>query len=164
MLAFVLQVLQRTPLWVWPLFLVLVAFGILQSRTRAVPKPRLFVLPAAMIALSLAGVWSTFGANPASLGAWLAGGGLAVLLNRFFKQPGKVVYSPQARTFTVPGSWLPLTLMMVIFLTRYAVTVTVTINPALLEATAFAAGVSLAYGVMSGTFLARALHTLRAER
>lgn len=164
MTSFILQILQRTPLWVWPLFLALIWLGILQSRTRAVPRARLFALPAAMIGLSLFGVWSTFAAAPLSLAAWGGGILLAVLLNRILGLPAGVAYSPASRRYTVPGSWLPLALMMVIFFTRYAITVTLAINPLLRETAMFAGIASLAYGLMSGTFFARALHVLRAGR
>lgn len=164
MLAFILQVIQRTPLWVWPLFVALVWLGFLQSRTRALHRVRLFVLPATMLGLSLFGVGSTFGAAPLSFAAWGCGIVLAVLLNLLLRQPRGAAYSAAARTFTVPGSWLPLALIMVIFFTRYAITVAIAINPPLREAAAFAGSASLAYGLMSGTFFARALHVLRTAR
>ena len=110
------------------------------------------------------GVWSTFGAAPVSLAAWSGGILLAVLLNRILGLPAGVAYSSASRRFTVPGSWLPLALMMAIFFTRYAITVTIAINPLLREAAAFAGAASLAYGLMSGTFFARALHIVRADR
>ena len=40
-----LQILQRTPPWVFGLFAVLVAFGVLQSRTRQVTLVRVTILP-----------------------------------------------------------------------------------------------------------------------
>ena len=164
MASFIFQVLQRTPLWVWPLFLALVWLGVLQSRTRSLPRTRLFMLPAVMIGLSLLGVWSTFGAAPVCLAAWSGGILLAVLLNRILRQPAGVAYLSASRRYTVPGSWLPLALMMVIFFTRYAITVTIAIHPLLREAALFAGAVSLVYGLMSGTFFARALHVVRAGR
>jgi hypothetical protein len=164
MTSFFLQILQRTPPWVWLLFLALVGLGALQSRTRTLSRTRLFAFPAAMIGFSLFGVWSMFGAAPVSLAAWGGGILLAVLQNRILRLPRGVAYSSASRRYTVPGSWLPLALMMVIFFTRYAVTVTIAINPRLREAALFAGVVSLVYGLMSGTFFARALHVLRAGR
>jgi hypothetical protein len=164
MTSFILQVLQRTPLWVWPLFLALVWLGVLQSRPRELSRTRLFVLPAVMIGLSLLSVGSTFGGAPVSLAAWGGGIALAVLVYRLTGRPAGVVYSPASRTYSVPGSWLPLTLMMAIFFSRYAISVTLAIQPLLREAAAFAGGVSLLSGLASGIFFARARRILRADR
>ncbi|HEY8069670.1 MAG TPA: DUF6622 family protein [Burkholderiales bacterium] len=164
MSSFLLQILQRTPPWVGLLFLVLIGLGVMQSRTRSLPRTRVFVFPAVMLGLSLFGVWSSFGAAPISLTAWGGGILLAILLNRILGLPAGVAYSPASRRFTVPGSWLPLALMMAIFFTRYAITVTIAISPLLREAAMFAGAVSLVYGLASGTFFARALHIVRTGK
>ncbi|MEK7737724.1 MAG: hypothetical protein AAB319_08215, partial [Pseudomonadota bacterium] len=50
---YVLQVLSRTPTWVWVLFVTLLVLGILQSKTRTMSGVRLFALPFAMLALMM---------------------------------------------------------------------------------------------------------------
>ena len=47
--------------------------------------------------------------------------------------------------------------MMVIFFARYAIAVSLAIQPSLAGSPSFSALAGLAYGLMSGTFLARAL-------
>jgi hypothetical protein len=120
-----------------------------------------------LIGLSLSGLWGTFGANGIgafAIIAWLAAVAAAVLINRYAKWPRKVVYTAATRTFLVEGSWLPLAVIMIIFFTRYAVTVTLAMNPGLAASPLLATGVSCAYGLMSGAFLARALRILAAAR
>jgi hypothetical protein len=47
--------------------------------------------------------------------------------------------------------------MMTMFFTRYAVTVAIATDPALAAAPAFVTPACVAYGLLSGTFFARAL-------
>ena len=159
-----LQILQRTPPWVFVLFAVLVAFGFLQSRTREVSLVRVTILPLVLIGLSLSGLLGTFGAHAFAIAAWLAGVAVALVLNRAAKWPRRVSYAPATRRFLVEGSWLPLAVMMIIFFTRYAVTVTLAMQPPLASTLWLPVLVSLAYGLMSGAFLARALRILAARR
>ena len=160
----IVQILQRTPVWVWPLFAALLYLGYLQSKTRSVSKQRLFALPLAMVGLSLYSLFSTFSANGAGFAAWLAGGVLALLLNHVLKRPKGVRYICATGVFTLRGSWSPLALMMAIFATRYAVAVITAIDASLRAADAFVGCAGLAYGFLSGLFLARALHAARAAK
>ncbi len=162
-MEFLLQILKHTPVWVWLLLGTLVYYGYVQSRTRRVSKARLLLLPAALAGLSLYGVWSAFGASVVAFCALLLGIALAVLANRILKQPGGVTYSESAGTFTIPGSWLPLALIMIIFFVRYAVAVTLVVKPWLRSLGAFAGIVGLVYGLLGGIFLARTLYTLRGK-
>jgi len=160
-----LEILKRTPAWVFVLFAALVFFGAMQSRTRQVTLARVTILPIVLIGLSLSGLWDTFGANAGyAVAAWNAAIAAAVLINRQVKWPRSVVYTAASRTFLVEGSWLPLAVMMIIFFTRYAVTVTLAMNPGLTSAPWLAMGVGFAYGLMSGAFLARAFRILSAAR
>jgi hypothetical protein len=151
------EILLRTPVWVYVLFVALMFLGFLQTRTRTVTGTRLAVLPVALGAFSVYGVYAAFGPQPAALAGWGSGMVLALMLNGVLKQPRGVRYDPTGRVFLMPGSGTPLALMMTMFFTRYAVTVAIATDPALAEAPAFVATACLAYGLLSGTFFARAL-------
>jgi hypothetical protein len=151
------QILLRTPTWVYVLFVALAALGLLQTRTRTVSGARLAVLPVALGAFSVYGVYADFGPQPAAVAGWGTGMVLAFMLNGVLKQPRGVRYDPAGRVFLMPGSWIPLALMMTMFFTRYAVTVAIATDPARAAAPAFVAATCLAYGLLSGTFFARAL-------
>jgi hypothetical protein len=155
-----IQILKGTPAWVFVLFAGLVVIGVMQSRARSVSAGRLMVLPAAFIAFSLFGVIAAFGAQPALLVAWALGVGVAVLVRRVVGSPSNARWDPASTTFQVPGSWTPLALMMTVFFARYAISVSLAMQPALAKEALFAIGVSLGYGLLSGAFLARALHVL----
>ena len=156
----ILQVLESTPLWVFVLFFGLLAIGIAQSRPRSVTPARVAILPSAFIALSLYGVLSSFGPHATELIAWGSGIGAAVLAGRAMKPGAGVRWNESTHSFEVPGSWVPLTLMMTVFFARYAIAVSMAMRPALAHEPLFGIVASLAYGLLSGVFLARALGTL----
>jgi hypothetical protein len=160
-----MRILHGTPTWVFVLFVALVAVGLLQTRPRRLAPPRVALLPAAFLAFSLYGVISVFGMSAPVLLTWATGIAAAMLLNRTLRQPRGVTWDAARGTFHIPGSWVPLTLMMVIFFTRYAITVSLALQPSLAGGLGFPSLAGFAYGLMSGTFLARALQvwSKRAE-
>lgn len=160
----IVEILRRTPLWVWPLFLLLLYLGYAQTRMRPVPVARLAVLPVVMPGLSLFGMLSVFGANAIALGCWLAALLATVACVRAVGAPRGAVWSSDTGKFVVPGSWWPLVLIMAIFFTRYAVAVALAMNPSLPQLTPFTVVVSLTYGLPSGFFIGRALNIWRSAK
>lgn len=158
------EILKHTPTWVFVLFLVLLAVGYLQSKTRAVNRNVVAVLPLAMLALSFYGVLSAFGTSPLSIIAWLLGVAAAVALGVKIGMPRGVNFSMQTQLFSVPGSWLPLILMMTIFFTKYTVNVMLARHLSIATGLFFVELVSFCYGLLSGVFLARALVIWQARR
>ncbi len=157
-----IEIVKRTPFWVLVLFLVLLAFGWSQSRDRTVSRGGIAVLPVAMIALSLYGLISDFGIVVAGLTAWIAGIAIAVLGGVRLGVPRGVVFSPATRSFSVPGSWIPLALMMIIFFMKYAVGVMVARHLAVVREPMFVVALAVCYGFLSGLFLARAIVIARS--
>lgn len=158
-----MQIITHTPLWVFALFAGLLVFGLLQTRDRTVKKPVAYLLPVAMVVLSLSGVRSGFGLGPVTLGAWAAGLVLVTLVARGAFRKSKVSFDPGQNRFFVPGSWMPLAVIMGIFFTKYAVAVVQGQTGVAVGAVA-AAGLSLLLGGFSGYFCARALGLMSAAR
>ena len=158
-----MQIITHTPLWVFALFAGLLVFGLLQTRDRTVKKPVAYLLPVAMVVLSLSGVRSGFGLGPVTLGAWAAGLVLVTLVARSAFRKSKVSFDPGQHRFFVPGSWMPLVVIMGIFFTKYAVAVVQGQTGVAVGAGA-AAGLSLLLGGFSGYFCARALGLMSAAR
>jgi hypothetical protein len=156
-------ILQNTPYWVWGIFVLLLVLGLSQTRTRSVSRALVFVLPLIMIPLSFSTIATTFGIKLLPVISWGAGIAASLALNNFvFRAPANVRYL--GGTFEIPGSWIPLLLMMTIFLARFVIGVTRAVNPALAATDAFAAIVSAILGFCSGLFAARAIKTLSAQR
>ncbi len=152
-----IEILNRTPPWVFVLFFALLALGYFQSKSRTLSRGKVSTLPGAMIVLSFYGVLSTFGIAPLGLVFWVLGVAIAVGLGVMLAMPKGVTFSTETQSFFVPGSWLPLALMMAIFFTKYAVGVILARQLPVASEMAFVASVSFCYGFLSGVFLARAI-------
>lgn len=158
----IFQTVSHTPRWVFVLFGVLLIPGFRLSRPHRAPIYALFAMPAAMVGLSLYAIWSSFGSHGPAVLAWVAGLGIAASCAVVLWRSGIVTYSSASRCYTVPGSWLPLSLMMMIFFARYAVAASMAVHASLLESSVFALAAGLVYGRSSGALLARGLHAWRS--
>ena len=154
---FFIAIVQHTPAWVWGLLAALVALGLLQTRPRELSLTRVTVLPLVLAALSFSGVLSAFGHMPVALAAWAAGLAAAPALARKVVSVRGAWWSPSRGRLHVPGSWLPLVLIVSLFALKYGAGVSLSLAPALASDASFAGLCSLAYGTFSGLFLARAL-------
>jgi fucose 4-O-acetylase-like acetyltransferase len=156
-----MQILINTPKWVFALFALLLWLGIKQMSARSVGLNRATILPLSMTVLSLLGVTSTFGSSPQAMLAWLAGAVLVFATGMQVLRTKRVQYNASNRTFTLPGSMVPLVLFMGIFFTKYVVGFSMAMQPALAQSADFALIVGAVYGSFSGIFLARAAVLLR---
>ena len=158
------QILSHTPTWVFALFLGLLVFGLMQTRTRAVPRIPALLLPAGMMALSLAGIQSSFGFVPVPLASWAVALAVASLVGYTLFRDERVSYDATAKTYFVPGSWVPLAVIMAIFFAKYVYAVMNALNAAVISTTLFVVGLSAVYGVLSGYFAAKALNLIVLTR
>ncbi len=155
-LAFVLAVVAHTPAWVWGLLTLLIVAGVFQARPRTVGLRRAMLLPLLMLGLSLSAVLSNF----ASAEALLVWGVCALACASLGLRAGAatgVRWSDARRVFQLPGSWIPLMLMLGIFCLRYGAAVSLALHPAWRESASLALPVSSILGVFSGLFAARAV-------
>lgn len=160
-------VIRKTPLWVGGLLAVLMALGLSQTRERRISRLRMAIMPLAMTGLSLWGTVSAFGTSPLFgyvMLVWLAGALLmGSLIAMTSPRPG-TVYDAARRSFTVPGSWLPLALILGIFLTKYVVGVDLVMQPALARDGQYTLVTGALYGLFSGTFAGRTARLWRLAR
>lgn len=158
---------RGTPVWVWGLLAALVVLGLTQARARTAGLSRVLATPVAMTALSVYGMVSAFGGRGLLLpvlAAWLGAAGLVVaLLWRSAPRTG-THYEATTRRFFLPGSFVPLVLILGIFMTKYAVGVALALQPALARDAGFALLVTALYGVFNGLFAARTASLWRLSR
>ena len=158
----IIEILARTPVWVYVLFVGLVALGLWQVRTRTFSLARLLILPTVMIAFALYGLLSLFGDKAQALAPWLVALIATTLALMATGYPRGVKLADGS--FTVPGSWVPFAVIMTIFFLRYAVTVATRMNPELRTNALFEVAAGLAYGLSSGFFAGRTLSIVRSGR
>lgn len=162
-----IQVVAHTPYWVWGLLAALVGLGASQLRDRSAGLRRILLVPVGMAVFSAAGVVSAFGASgqtaAQAVGAWLLAAAVITALALWFQPtaPESTRYTSSARSFHIPGSAMPLALILGIFLTKYFVGVELAMQPSLARDASFALQISALYGVFNGLFAARALRLWR---
>lgn len=158
----IIDILRHTPFWVFLVLALLVFLGARRIRPGRIPVRRLYVLPLVMTVFSLVGTVQAFGAGVATIGIWVVAFAALLALGRSLPARSDVQYAPASRSVELPGSWLPLVLMITIFFFRYAVAVALAMHPALHADPTFGTAVSGLYGLFAGSFAARALMTWRA--
>ncbi|MEI8156518.1 MAG: DUF6622 family protein [Burkholderiales bacterium] len=150
-----MQILSGTPKWVFVLFVALLWLGMQQMLPRRVGLSRATIAPLALTCLSLYGVTSAFGESPLAILGWLGGAAVAFAASIQLLSSTAIQYDATHRRFQLPGSMVPLALFMGIFFTKYAVGVSLSMQPALARDVNFALTISTLYGVFSGALLAR---------
>lgn len=116
-----------------------------------------FILPMAMIFFSFFGVYSAFGLALLSLSLWILGLIITLVIGLKLAFPKLVSFSVQSNQLTIPGSWVPLFLMMAIFFTKYIVGFALASDLPVINKPIFLVLISLLYGAFSGIFLSRSL-------
>jgi hypothetical protein len=157
----IVQILSHTPIWVYALFFVLLVFGLIQTRTRTVSKIPALLLPAGMIALSLAGINSSFGLTTIPLAAWGIAMAIATVVGYTFFRDRRIHCKATDGKFLIPGSWVPLVVMMAIFFAKYVYAVMNAFNAEVISTPMFIGALSAVYGLLSGYFSSRAVNLIK---
>lgn len=158
------QLFTHTPTWVWLLLTGLCIVGYLQTKTREVSAARLMLLPVAMMIWSVIATYQQLGAQLITLAAWSIGLVLSCGLFIQLFPACQNDYKPHNARFVVTGSWLPLMLILGIFMTKYGMTVSLTLRPQLQESLNFVLSLSSVLGIFSGVLLGRAVRLLRSRQ
>lgn len=148
--------LSHIPPWVAAVLGVLLVIGYRQSRPRELAPAVALAVAAAMAALSLAGVFSAFGAAPWPLASWAAGMAAAIWIGQRFFAPQGLRLQPGSGRVYVPGSWVPLALMLGIFAVKFGLGFAAGMGTPVPATSAAGAAVAAVLGLLSGTFAARA--------
>lgn len=158
----IVPIVRNTPTWVWGLLAGLLALGLSQLRDRTAGLARVSLLPLGMALFSASGTFSALGRSPhlaTAVAAWLIGAALAFAL----VAPGRASaqFDPVRRSYRVPGSVVPLLLIVGIFLVKYVVGVEFAMAPRLVQDMQYALTVAAVYGAFTGIFVGRAARLWR---
>ena len=157
-------IIGKTPAWVGGLLAGLAWLGFSAARVRNVHIGRLALMPVAMGGLALWGVYSAFGSGgrlAEVLAVWVACYGAVIAAGWNMQAPEGTAYRAATRSFHMPGSWVPLVLIMMVFLMKYGIGVQLSMEPSLASHAGFEFTVAALYGALSGVFAARSLRVLR---
>ena len=152
-------IITHTPLWIWALLAGLLSLGWSQTKQRQASLMRITIMPLVMIGLSLYGTISVFGSSALIVVTWLLAVflSLSIFMSVSDKSSTTDIHYDQAKhQFTLPGSWIPMVLILSIFITKYIVGFMTAMQPNLAQQLNFTLTCTVLYGVFSGVFLARA--------
>ena len=158
---FISQVLKGTPLWVWAILVALIVLGVKQMRPRVVARYSVLIAPVVFLFVGL----TAAGRGPTGFLAWALTLLATAAFTYFVWQPtAGARYDASADRLNLPGSVLPMLLMLAIFLFNYVVNVVLAINPALRGELAWQIGPAIVLGALSGVFAGRAATLFRMNR
>lgn len=159
-----LAILAHIPLWVWAILALLVALGVKQSRDQWLPRTRLALLPMIWLAYGAWGVHSAFGASAQTLLPWAMSLALSLMLMQIIGVPSGSRFDDARQQFFVPGSWLPMALMLGLFVAKFALGLNLALKPELAANAAVSMSFSALFGALAGGLLGRARNILRPQK
>lgn len=148
------QILIHTPTYVWAILAVLVYRGVIASADREMAFSRMFIIPAIMLLLTLQDLSAKFGLGGLTVAAWTAGA-LAGAALAWLARGARVAPGATPGRVLVRGSWIPLALMMAIFLIKYATAVLLAMNSQARHDSLLVALVCALFGLLNGIFFGR---------
>ena len=151
------QIITHTPTWVWALLAGLVALGWSQTRDREVSLKRVSILPIVMMIFSASSVLQNTANQSQLIGTWIAACLLLAACVMRIPLNQKTHYQASKGLLYVAGSWIPMALILTIFIGKYTLAILTTLQPELAHAIGFAICSTAFFGALSGVFLGRSV-------
>jgi hypothetical protein len=154
--AFIIEIVRGTPRWVWALLALVLYLGYTSTKDRTIDVRRLLIMPLAMVGVSLSSVIAGNISVEAAT-AWFVALALAAAAGGRLGLASGAEPGEQPMTVRLPGEWLSLVLIILMFASRYAFAVTIAIAPRLAAEPAFVIVQNAVIGGLGGLFLGRGL-------
>ena len=161
MSEFAIQILKHTPIWVWAILAALIYLGGKQMKTRVVKRYSVLIAPVAFLFVG----FMAAGRGPVGFAIWAVSLiSLAAITFFVWRPTGGARYEANGDRLHMPGSVVPMLLMLAIFLLNYVINVVLAINPSYRSELAWQVGPALILGALSGVFIGRAATLFRMNR
>ena len=148
----IVEILRQTPISVWVILVMLIVLGFTQTRDRELSRTRIAVMPIAFMVLALSGVMRRAESLSINLAAWLLGFPAMWFFARKLVSVQGAILSPNRKHAYVPGSWVPMTLIVGLFVTNYAVAAVTALHPGLASGAPYSMSSNLVFGIFAGLF------------
>lgn len=156
-LVSVATVISHTPIWVWPLYALLLFLGFQRTRDSTLPLWRVLILPLAVTLLAISSfIGARLGAMPVMLLGLVVGGYAGLRLER----GGATLRLPDG-TLRLRGEWWSFAQIVLVLAFRYATNVSAAVDPALNADPAWQLSTLFVSTALSGLFLGRTAARLR---
>ena len=154
-----LKIIANIPLFVWPLFAVLLIGGLKARKTRLVPLKDLLLIPIAFFGWSLFSFFDRYASDPLAILLWILSLGVGSFIGFSHIQRLNLRCERQKKAIEMPGSWIPLMLSMSIFTTKFSMGMMRAMLPHLENSILFL-GLELLSGIFLGIFTGRGVSCL----
>jgi hypothetical protein len=152
----ILTILAHTPLWVWPLYAVLLLLGLQRSRDSIVPLWRFLILPIIVAQLAVLGfALSGQGTFPSLLAGLALGGPLG-----WWIEPEGSTRRLRTGALWLRGEWMTLGQIGLVVVFRYTTSALAGMNPELHGNLNWRLGTIFVATALSATFLGRTANRL----
>lgn len=154
-----LQIITKIPIFVWPLFVVLLLGGLRARKTGTVPLAILLLIPSLFFVWSLFSFFGKYGNDLVSILLWILCLGVGFLLGFLHMQKLELRFDKKKRKVEMPGSWIPLMLSMSIFTSKFSIGMMGSMLPHLSGSILFL-GLELFSTIILGVFAGRGIGCL----
>ena len=151
------QIVLGTPTWVWVLLAVLVSRGMKALKGGTAPLSKLGIVPAVFAGWGLLHLLSGPSAGWDTALMWVAGGAAGVGVGAAIAQRSGMTVDRVRRTVTLPGSAVPLVLILLTFAMKFwigfelATTAQIGVDSIFVELSGLVSG--MVAGIFAGRFL-----------
>ena len=158
---FAVQILKNTPIWVWATLAALIYLGSKQLKARVVKRYSVLMAPVVFLFVGLMAA----GRGPVGFATWAVSLISIAAVTFFVWQPtAGARYEASGDRLHMPGSVVPMFLMLAIFLLNYVINVVLAINPSYRGELVWQLVPALILGALSGMFFGRAATLFRMNR
>ncbi len=158
-----LQIITKIPVFVWPLFSILLLSGLRARKAREVPIAVLFLVPSIFFGWSLFSFFGKYAMTPLAIIFWLLCLGLGFFIGFSHMQRLNLQFDKEKNKVEMPGSWIPLMLSMSIFISKFSIGMMRSIMPHLNGSPLFL-GLELFSTIILGIFAGRGINCLMRYR
>ena len=158
-----LKILTNIPLFVWPLFAILLIGGLKARKTGLVPLKVLLLIPVAFFGWSFFSFFGRYADDPLAIFLWILCLGVGFFIGFSHIQRLKPRCDKQKKMIEMPGSWIPLILSMSIFTAKFSIGMMRAMLPHLEGSMLFLA-LELFSGLILGIFSGRSVGCLLRYR
>ena len=154
-----LQIITKIPVFVWPLFAVLLLSGLRARKNNCVPLVVLLLIPSLFFGWSLFSFFGKYATNPLAILFWFLCLGMGVFIGFSHMQSLKLQFDKKKKKVEMSGSWIPLMLSMSIFTSKFSIGMMNSMMPHLNGSFLFL-GLELFSTIILGIFAGRGVNCL----
>jgi hypothetical protein len=154
-----LQIITKVPLFVFPLFPIFLHVGLRARRGSSFPIAVLVLIPSLFFGLSLFLFLGKYGTNPGAILSWFFSFAVGGSIGFFYTQKIKLQFDREKKRVEIPGSWIPLILLMSIFVSKFSLGMISSMMPHL-KGSLLLMGLELFPTLILGIFAGRGINCL----